>query len=185
MSGSKKGRKLAHHNEEDVRRALAAVALHSGNTRRAAAALRRQGLTVAVSTLRGWVAKKEDTYAEVRAEVINKVHAIVAEKHRSLAEAEMEVAREFLERMRAEKDQIPPRDLSTALRNLDVGAGIHRDKSLALADRLPGANAVVRNFNDILAALQAKNIRLEVEITEEEPEKPAIEGSAEEVEEES
>jgi hypothetical protein len=114
------------------------------------------------------------------------VHAVVAEKHTALAEEEMELASDFLSRMKKDADKIEPRDLSTALRNLDVGSGIHSDKAIALRDRLPGATAPSRSFNDIVAALQAKNIRIEVEVKPEpaeEPERPAIEGTGEEVKE--
>jgi ASC-1-like (ASCH) protein len=177
-------RQPTRYSDEEVRRGMAAVALHSGNAQRASRALKSQGLPISRATLSRWVNTRPDEYAELRRDVIDKVHAVVAEKHSELADQEMELAREFLERMRQEKNKIEPRDLSTALRNLDVGSGIHADKAMALRDRLPGSSIPIRNFTDILNSLKERNIRFVIEAGPEQapPEPAAIEGSAEELE---
>jgi hypothetical protein len=133
------------YSVEEIDRALSAVAYFNGNTRSAAKALTEQGVTVPRSTLRNWITTHQDRYEKLRADLIPRVHERVAEKHLELADAQMEASWEFLQRLLKEKNNIPPRDLSTVQRNLDVGSGVHTDKALVL--RGQGAPAIAVNLN--------------------------------------
>ena len=65
------GRGIAHHSTEEIRRGLTALALHSDNSRRAAAALKAQGISVDERTLRRWRDAHPEQLEEVRTEVIH------------------------------------------------------------------------------------------------------------------
>jgi hypothetical protein len=175
------GQTLARYSEEEITRGLAAVAYWNGNTRRASKALKEQGLDIPRSTLQGWLTTRQDRYGQVRTELVPKIHARAAEQHMDLAQAQIELSREFMDRMRAEKDNIPPRDLSTFQRNLDTGSGIHTDKALALRGVIPPEQAApTRTFNEILAAMKAKGMHLRLEVGPDET-PGAVEGTALEV----
>jgi hypothetical protein len=168
------------YSEEEITRGLSAVAYFNGNTRRAADALKEQGLKIPRSTLRDWLTTRQDRYEQVRTELTPKIHAYAAEQHMDLAQAQIQLSREFMDRMHKEKDKIPARDLSTFQRNLDTGAGIHTDKALALRGSLPPEQAPrPTNFDELLERMAAKGMKLTVETGPE-----AVEGVAVEVTEE-
>jgi hypothetical protein len=170
------------YSEEEITRGLSAAAYFNGNTRRAADALKEQGLKIPRSTLRDWLNTRQDRYEQVRTELTPKIHAYAAEQHMDLAQAQIELSREFMERMRADKDKIPARDLSTFQRNLDTGAGIHTDKALALRGAIPeGQSTPTRTLNEILAAMKAKGMHLTLEVGPNETPR-TVEGMAIEVE---
>jgi hypothetical protein len=148
-------------SEEDIGRGLSAVAYFSGNTRAAAKALKEQGLSVPRSTLRDWQRTHADRYETLRADLIPRVHERVAEKHLELADAQMEASWEFLQRLRTEKENIPPRDLSTVQRNLDVGSAVHTDKALALRGQGGPAQVNVNiSLADQIRSLTARGIKI-------------------------
>jgi hypothetical protein len=144
---------MTHWTEEEIGRGLAAVALESGNTRQAANALKS---------------------------VVDKVHERIAERHMSLAEAQLELSADLTAELRNKKGKLEARDLSAAIRNLDVGSGIHTDKAqniragAELPINLPDVQETLRS----LRASGVTNIRLEmVDDAEEE----SVPGTATEV----
>jgi hypothetical protein len=173
----------SNYTDQEIERGLVALALFSGNRRRASEALKQQGLDVPDTTLRAWRDKLyPDWYAELQAKIMPRIRELAAEKHTELADLEGEAARLILDRLIAEREKIPARDLSATLRNLDVGAAVNRDKAAMLRGENPETPAVTRPIGDILNALRAKGFdpskltltqTVEVEGTDE-----AIEGTA-------
>ncbi len=148
------------YSVEDIDRGLAAVAYFDGNTRRAHAALKQQGLTIPRSTILDWTNTRQDRYIELRDKLLPQIHAKVAEEHQELARTNMEVERATLERIRQELPNIAPRDLANVARNVATGAGIHQDKSLTLRGMAPNAPVVSINIGDQIRSFAAKGYPL-------------------------
>jgi hypothetical protein len=170
---------MTNYSEEDILRGLAALALHSGNARRASADLKGQGLCIPKSTLQSWQVSKRDRYEEIRASWLPQVHAAAAEKHQALAFKQAEVSDEMTDLLRKAKGDVPVRDLPGAIRNMSTASGIHQDKAQTLrAEAQPHID--LPDIAETLRALRASgvtNIRLELVDDEEE----AIPGTATEV----
>jgi hypothetical protein len=173
---------MNHYTEEDIGRGLAAVALYSGNTRQAAAALKKDGLPIPRTTLTTWLSTKRDDYDLIRRSVIEKVHERVAEKHMELAEAQMDLSEKLMDRLRQESATVPVRDLPAAIRNLDVGSGIHTDKATNLrAGAQPPVN--LPEIEETLRALKASGVtNIRLELIEDGEEDQSIPSTATEVE---
>jgi hypothetical protein len=171
-------------NEEEIERGLVALALYSGNSRRASKALKGQGLSVGATTLRRW---KDDLhpeqYRKLQQDVLPEVRERAAEMHTDLAEREVELSgrlvRDLGERM--DKEKMPVRDLPGAIRNLDVGAGVNRTKAGELRNEPNVRVQKQQDVGDILRALEAEGFPLpehmkaaiDVEVIEESPNQEA------------
>jgi hypothetical protein len=141
---------------EEVERGLVAVALCSGNSRRAARLLEDQDTPIPRGTLERWKADRADTYERVREDVTPRLKAMLAEEHTDLARAQMDTARKLLTRLDEEAEELPARDLPTAIRNLDVGTGIHTDKSRDLRGEATVVRHETVDVANLLKALQAR-----------------------------
>lgn len=131
MAETKTRRPIRRYKPEEIERGLAAVAVWGGNTRRAARQLKAAGLSIPRETLRGWIETvHSERYAELRTELVPRIHAKIAEESEDLARREAELAHKVLDRLETELPDIPARDLPGALRNLDTGKAINVEKSL-------------------------------------------------------
>lgn len=155
-------------------RGLTALALASGNSRRAAALLKEQGLSIPASTLFTWPQLYPDEYQAVREGVLPRVKAELAEAHSALAARQVEVSSEMTERLAKEMGGIPVRDLAGAIRNIDTGSGIHTQR----AAELRGEPTIIehRSLKEIIGGLERRGI-----ITKVPSEFEIIEGGAEEL----
>ncbi len=153
---------------EQIERGLLRLAEANGNAEEASRSLATGGLSIDPQTLRRWRnGKHAERYEVVRGEVLPRLQAQAAEAHADLAAREMAVSARMVERLAGEVDQIAPRDLSTAVRNLDVGAAIHRDKAQILKGE--PTHIVRRSFEEIKRELKARGIVLDgiaVEVSE-------------------
>ncbi len=165
---------------------MVALALYSGNRRRASKALADQGFPVPASTLQDWQQRAPDTYAKVKRNLMPQIRELAAEQHSELAQLEGEAGRLLLGRLMAQYHEIPARDLPGAVRNLDVGAAVNRDKAAMLRGENTDTPTPTRSLSEILRALQAKGIdprklrltqTVEVEETPD-PREDAIDGEA-------
>jgi hypothetical protein len=174
----------SRYTDQEIERGLVALALFSGNRRRASEALDQQGLSIPDSTLRDWRETYSGWYTEVQRKTMPQIRELAAEQHSDLAQLEGGAARKLLDRLIAKYQDIPARDLPGAIRNLDVSAAVNRDKAAMLRGENPEAQSATRSVKDILGSLQAKaphlfdNGRLTVEWRRSEPEPDAIEGTA-------
>lgn len=159
---------------------MVALALYSGNRRRASKALADQGFRVPASTLNDWQQRAPDTYAKVKRNLMPQIRELAAEQHSELAQLEGEAGRKLLDRLMAEYHEIPARDLPGAIRNLDVGQGINRDKAAVLRGENTDTPMPSRSVADILEALKARGVTLTVEVGPDRDPSPSIEGTAQE-----
>ena len=86
MSTTGAGPKANRWTPEERDRGLTATAMLNGNTRRAAAELKKQGLSIPRSTLEAWMNRTaKDRYLEVQRKVLPGLRARMAEQNEALA----------------------------------------------------------------------------------------------------
>jgi hypothetical protein len=110
-------------SELEIEQGLMALALCSGNARKAERRLAELGMKVDHSTLHRWKDRHSEKYLSLQREILPKLREEAAERHSAVADREMELGLELLDQLQAKKADLPARDLSTAIRNLDVGQG--------------------------------------------------------------
>ena len=169
----------SNHSSSEVDRGLVALALSDGSARRAERLLREQGEPIAQTTLRRW---KDDTYSgrylDVKRSVLPRLNALQAEQYDAMATRANSLNVKLLDRLEDTYEELPPRDLPGAARNLATVAGIATDKATILRAQDTGlAAAGTRSIKDILSALEGKGVKLTVELGPD-PQPDAIEGTA-------
>ena len=163
------------YSPEEIERGLYALARVNGNTQRASRELKEQGQGIPESTLRLWKAKTHaDRYARIREEVIPTIYQRHADKFHELVAIESNIAEQIARELESKIDQLDPRDLATALRNLEVSKSLNFDKA-SIADGRPTVITEKRDLGDIVRALKAKGIEVEVIEGEAEALPPATE----------
>lgn len=175
----------SRYSSTEVDRALVAVAIEDGSTRRAERLLAEQGEPIGETTLRDWKNRLyPDRYLELQAKVLPRLNALAAERHAAIATQAGSLNGKILDRLEDVYDEIPVRDLPGAARNVATVAGIATDKAALLRGQGIEAPTATRGVSDILNALRAKaphlfeNGRLTLEWRTSEPEPEAIEGTA-------
>ena len=86
---------------------MVAMALYSGNRRRAHAALKAQGISMPETTLGRWGDTQSDWYQQVKTKIMPRIREQAAERRSELADIEGELNRRLLARMEAEYQDIP------------------------------------------------------------------------------
>jgi hypothetical protein len=85
----------SRYTDQEIERGLVALALFSGNRRRASKALDQQGLSIPDSTLRDWRETYPHWYAEVQRKTMPQIRELAAEQHSDLAQLEGEALASF------------------------------------------------------------------------------------------
>jgi hypothetical protein len=142
--------------ELEIEQGLMALALCSGNARKAERRLAELGMRVDHSTLHRWRTKHSEKYLSLQRDILPKLREEAAERHSAVADREMELGLTLLDQLDAKRADLPPRDLSTAIRNLDVGQGIHRTKAAELRGDAPPPLAVNFTVEHLVRSLTAK-----------------------------
>jgi hypothetical protein len=145
-----------------IEEGLYALARFNGNSRRAHKALAEVGIEVPRGTLEHWKQRThKERYARIRDEVIPSVYQEHADRFHELVELESNIAQELAEQLRDKVHELEARDLSTALRNLEVSKSLNFDKA-SIADGRPTVIHEKRDLSEIVRALQGKGIEIEV-----------------------
>lgn len=156
----KKRRKGPHgHPEELKERAMIALAEHNGNSRRAAAMLAKDGIKLSFSCVNEWRHRDPERYERVRAEVLPRVRLKASERHMDLSERLMDAEGVILGKMMERVDELPPKEMSTALRNVSTSSAIHTDKAQVLSDQPTEIRRL--DAGEVLRKLGSRNMRLE------------------------
>lgn len=168
---------MSKYNLEEILRGLTAVAYANGNANRARRDLAQAGIKIPTRTLRGWVNDThKEQYEHIRTEVLPKVGAQVADEHMELARKQLEIAGALADRLKAEGKDLPIRDVANAMRNADVGAGIHTEKARDLQGDFGTPSKAMRSADEILRKLQSIGVIVEGTAEEIEPDRPALPG---------
>jgi hypothetical protein len=147
----------SRYSSTEVDRALVAVAIEDGSTKRAAKLLAEQGESIGETTLRDWKNRLyPDRYLELQVKVLPRLNALAAEHHAAIATQASSLNVKILDRLGDVYDQIPARDLPGAARNAETVAGIATDKAAFLRGQGTEPATPTRSVSDILNALRAK-----------------------------
>jgi hypothetical protein len=163
------------YTEPEVERGLVALSLCDGNSKRAARVLATQDLSIDPSTLRKWRTQRPDDYERVQALVLPRVKAQTAELHADFAKRAIEVNAKVLDKLEREYDEISPRELPGAVRNLSTTAGIHEDKAANLRGD-PTTVIEHRSYKEVVAKLKQMGV-IEGDAEEMPDDTPALETS--------
>jgi hypothetical protein len=121
------------YTEEQIDRALTEVALCGGNTHHAARNLKAAGMPVPRRTLRTWVERTQvERYLRLRAELVPRIHAKIAQECEDSAELAGQLERRMLAKLGEDFEKLPPRDQPGAIRNVATVKGINVDKAALL-----------------------------------------------------
>ena len=148
------------YSEAERERGLVALAVCSGNSRRAARLLAHRGLPIPRSTLKQWPDLYPGQYGAVQTRILPELKARLAEEHTALAEDLMDLSREMAGRLLHEYSELPVRDLSSGIRNASVASAVHSDKARDLRGD-PTAVVEHRSVEEIERPLRALGIVIE------------------------
>lgn len=163
---------FAKHTAEQIEASLICIAMESGNVGRARKLIKEQGVfgdekIPLRSTLARWPETYSERYAEIRAEIVPKLKARLADVHTDLAQRLAELESQTIDDLNANLDELSAKDKANLLRNAAVAGGIHQDKAAVLRGE---ASSIVghRQLPEIMRALAAKGVQvIEAEVVEE------------------
>jgi hypothetical protein len=122
--------------QEDRRRALTVLALHSDDAHAASRALKAQGhQPVSPRTLKRYAERYPEDLEQVRQEVVAKIHARIAAEQEATAREATQAAREYVAQARQDLTDGKVKDSASGARNLETVAGTALDKLLPMRDR--------------------------------------------------
>jgi hypothetical protein len=154
----------APYGEETIRASLLQVAVEDGNRSNAQRELRKKGISVSRATLARWCDHDHaDLYLSIRDEVQNvrqRKHA--AEMEDSVSRG-IEITRRYWERADEVLDELPPRDVSTGLRNVGVTLGIQIQRTLELREKPVVMPKGSKTAEETIRALEALGVASRVE----------------------
>lgn len=122
------------YTDTEREEALVVVALHNGNTRRAAAHLADQGKPISRSTLESWRRRYPDRYEEVQKRELPRLRLRLAEQNEEMADSLLDVMRDNIEalKLKASDPDLSFKERADAQYKLSLSQGIVVDKSLVL-----------------------------------------------------
>jgi hypothetical protein len=167
------------YSEAERRQAMAVYAFVSGREKAGVELLDQADLDVPWGTIRSWVTRRREEYAQVKAEVDDHARSIMADSHRRLATLAMESEEEGLRQVAdlLREGKIDKRELPKLLQSMGILSGIHTEKSELLSGH--PTSRVASDLGDIEAALKAAGVEVitgaaqEIPADEERPALPA------------
>jgi hypothetical protein len=160
----------SQYNAEQIERGLIALAMESGNAKRACTLLKKGTAGDPWSkyptskTIEEWQAKYADRFNEIRAEVVPLVKARLADVHTDLAQSLADLEARTLESLEGELDELSAKDRINLVRNAAIAGAVHVDKAQLL--RGEATHIVKRELPEIVRALAAKGVYIEGTATE-------------------
>jgi hypothetical protein len=144
------------YTDEEIERGLDAVAICSGNTRRAAALLKRQGLPIPRSTLRSWAAELHAyRYQQIHHERLPAIYERIAERSEALAEDAADLEDQLLRQVKANAKGLRADQAAGALRNVSVAKAVNIDKASVIRGR-PTEITAHADVSELLKGLTAR-----------------------------
>lgn len=140
--------------------AMSVYAFVSGREKAGVQLLAEAEIDVKWSTLRSWVTRYRDDYAQVKAEVDEHARSILGDSHRRLATMAMENEEEALRQVATllENGDVTPKELPKLLQAHGIISGIHTEKGELLAGH--PTSRVASDIGDIEAALEAAGVQV-------------------------
>lgn len=152
---------------------MAVYAFVSGREKAGVKLLVEADLKIPWGTVRSWVTRYRDDYAQVKAEVDEHARSIMADSHRRLATLAMESEEKALEQVAEllQRGEIKPRELPKLMQSMGILSGIHTEKSELLSGH--PTSRVAGDLGDLKKALEAEGIEVILEGEAEELPSPA------------
>lgn len=157
------------YGQREIQRGLIALAYANGNAAKAHRDLAEDDLDIPERTLNFWaIDQHKDEYERVRREVLPIVGAQTADEHMALARKQMAVSNKLADELARETHKLDPRDKATAMRNLDVGSGIHTGNArdlqgdYATPHKSQDTKALLRKFYSLIGAETPEELDAEV-----------------------
>jgi hypothetical protein len=144
------------YTAEETERGLRHIAVCSGNVMRAQRELAEQGLEIPYETMRSWVRRDHvERYLQIEQEELPKIHARMARRSEELALQAGELEAALIKRLEEKLPDVPPRDLSRAVRDVATSRKVSVEKSVTLrgGDRPRELNPI-KDFTEALKDLQ-------------------------------
>lgn len=117
------------YSEPEIERGLQAVAICSGNTRRAAQLLEDQGTTIPRSTLENWKHIHPERYQRIQDTVMPKIYSRIAERSEDIVDRMADIEAKLADKLEQEVPNLKPADVAGALRNAAVTKAVNFDKA--------------------------------------------------------
>lgn len=148
------------YSEAERRQALAVYAFVSGREKAGIQLLEEADLDVPWGTVRSWVTRRREEYAQAKAEIDDHARSIMGDSHRRLAGLAMESEEEGLRQVAdlLKEGKIDKRELPKLLQSMGILSGIHTEKSELLSGH--PTSRVASDVGDIEAALKAAGVEL-------------------------
>ena len=131
--GSSAGSSIARptYGEEDVERALQAMAIASGNSRKANELLKQAGYRAPNHrTLNRWATQlHQERYRELQHEMRDELNARRADTHQALSQAYGDLEWQILERLRDKLPEMKGGELANAANKFSIASAVHTDKA--------------------------------------------------------
>lgn len=161
--------------QDEIDRALTALALNSGNSYRAREALKLDSTLERLPSdrvLRQWKAKHATRYHEIRTKRAPDIEAAAVQDYRAIVAATNEAHLELVEHARDGIEDLTAYEASAAAKNLAIAGGVAADKLLVFTDR-PNQITERRDPEQILRQLETF-IGTAEDITDPEPSAVAL-----------
>lgn len=130
------------YSEEDIEAALTELAIHSGSFKLAVESLEKKGRPVTKAALERWKYRSHpERYREIQAKIRPQIKAEMAEKFTAQISKYVDLGDTVLDELRRRLEnasELETKELTTIMRESNVGAGIYTDKaSKALGEDQP------------------------------------------------
>ena len=155
------------HDITAIDQGLIYLARAYGKARKASRLMAEEGLQpVPPSTLDHWKkVSHPERYEQLRAEMEKPRDLNAAERMDALVSRALDIEEDLLEKTADKLDQIDPRDLANAYKNIAIGSGVLQDKS----DRIKGKPSVLVEHRYDVTAIEAAMRAIEAEVMEAQP----------------
>jgi hypothetical protein len=147
-------------SEAGIANGLAAVALYSGSSTKAARALKEQGLRIPAATLHSWKGRHPEKYQRAQAEVNDRIWSEVGDDWRGTISDAIKATAEAVDKARdaARGDAKEATAFANAAKALSLAGAISTDKSGAVDGRITERKSVLeyRSLAEIFNALSQR-----------------------------
>jgi hypothetical protein len=148
-------------SEAGIANGLAAVALYSGSSTKAARALKEQGLKIPAATLHSWKGRHPEKYQRAQAEVNDRIWSEVGDDWRGIISDATKATAEAVDKARdaiARGDAKEATAFANAAKALSLAGAISTDKSGAVDGRITERKSVHddRSLAEIFNALSQR-----------------------------
>lgn len=157
----------SHYSAEEIEAGLTALACWRGNSRRASAELAERGIRIPWRTLYDWRRMHAERLAELEEQVLPQIRQRLAREQEAIATQAARATLKLIQRVEQKADKLEPRDLATAVRNMEVTSATAIDKH-SILHGLPTEIRQTDNAEDILKRLAQKHPGMFIEGTAEE-----------------